>query len=233
MQPRFAALLSRFGATAPEAGLDAAGTALLAAYSTPKRFYHTAAHLADVMEKLDWAKTALQDTGELDMMTPREAARMFDVIELALWYHDAVYDATLKDNEAKSRDWFLKDAKIFGLAEDLQRDVAALIDLTAHHKKAATLPERILTDCDLAILGAAPADFAVYDANIRKEYAHVPAAAYKTGRYNVLQGFLNQPQVFKTGAFRNKYEAAARANLSATPKPAVLRLRDWLIKPKR
>jgi len=231
MQPRFVALMSRFGASASEAELDAAGAALLSAYSEPTRFYHTAAHLADVMDKLDWAKNALQETGELDMMTPREAARMFDVIELALWYHDAVYDATQKDNEAKSRDWFLKDAKKFGLADDLQRDVAALIDLTAHHKNAATLPERILTDCDLAILGAPPAAFAAYDANIRKEYAHVPAAAYKVGRYNVLQGFLSQPQVFKTEAFQKQFEAQARANLSAGPKPMALRLRDWL-KPK-
>ncbi len=228
MQARFQQLLSRLGASSP--GLDDSAAKLLAAYSAPSRHYHSAAHLADVLEKLDWAKTALQESGELGMMTPVEAAKMFDVIELALWYHDAVYDAKAKDNEALSRDWFLADAKKFGLGDDIARDVAALIDLTAHHKEARTLPECIMTDCDLAILGAAPAAFKAYDDNIRKEYAHVPELVYGPARKNVMAGFLNQPFIFKTEAFRKLYEDAAKRNLAPAAQPVKQRIVDWFKK---
>ncbi len=225
MQSRFTALWSRLGVSAP--GLDDSAAGLLNAYSEPSRHYHSAAHLADVLEKLDWAKTALQESGELGMMTPAEAAKMFDVIELSLWYHDAVYDAKAKDNEAKSRDWFLADAKKFGLGDDVAKDVAALIDLTAHHKEARTLPERIMTDCDLAILGAPPAAFKKYDDDIRKEYAHVPPLVYAPARQKVMAGFLNQPFIFKTEAFRKVYEAPAKRNLAPSAMPIKQRIFDW------
>jgi len=226
LEERFERLWQRFGITDPET--RQAGLALLAAYDGPGRHYHNVTHLDSVLQQLDWAKKSLQETGELSMMTPEESNKMFDVIELALWYHDAVYDAKAKDNEAKSRDWFLSDAHEFGLGAALQQDIAALIDLTAHHKDAKTLPERILTDCDLAILGAAKPAFDAYDDGIAKEYAHVPAPAYATGRAAVLKGFLDQPQIFKTEAFRKAYEAQARQNLQPPGGlPALLKVKDW------
>lgn len=192
---------------------------LLSAYAENGRHYHTAAHLKDVLERLDWARDALSASGELSALSDREKEKMFDIIELSLWYHDAVYDAKAKDNEAKSRDWLLADAQKAGLPEETAKAAAQLVDLTAHHKDAKTLAERIMTDCDLAILGADEKSFAAYDANIRKEYAHVPAPAYRTGRARVLKGFLEQPQIFKTGAFRDAFEQRAKSNLAAATRP--------------
>lgn len=216
-QERWQALWQRMGGDAEKA----AGflSPLLAAYAGEGRHYHTTTHLQDVLQQLDWAKQALETSGELDGIDDAARERMFDAIELSLWYHDAVYDAKAKDNEEKSRDWLLKDAKEAGLQEDAVKAAAHLIDLTAHHKDAKTLEERIMTDCDLAILGADEKSFAVYDANIRKEYAHVPAPAYRTGRSKVLKGFLNQQHIFKTKAFRDAREEQAKANLAAATKP--------------
>ena len=225
LENRFQQLMLRLGVDNPDT--KEAGLALLAAYDGPGRHYHNVTHLQDVLDKLDWAKDALQKSGELGMMTPQEALRMFDVIELALWYHDAIYDAKAKDNEAQSREWFRADANEFGLGEALTKDVAALIDLTAHHKDAKTLPECIMTDCDLAILGAPKPQFDAYDANIGQEYAHVPPPLYATGRAAVLKSFRDQPQIFKTEAFREKYEAAARSNLAPGTLPALLRVKSW------
>lgn len=206
---RYRALWQRFGVDDP--ALPAAGQRVIDAYHAPTRHYHDGAHLRDVLTKLDWARDAVQDT------TPEDRAQMFDIIELALWYHDVVYDATAKDNEAQSRDMMWTDARRFGLSDDIARTAADLIDLTAHHAQARTLPEKIMTDCDLAILGAHTAAFQKYDAGIRAEYAHVPAPLYQTVRRQVLKGFLDQPQIFKTEAFRTAFEAQARQNLrSAT-----------------
>jgi predicted metal-dependent HD superfamily phosphohydrolase len=216
---RYAALWQRLGAT-PDA---ASGAALVSAYGGAGRHYHDKNHLQDVLEKLDWAKGALEKTGEVKDLSAPEKQKLYDTIELALWYHDAVYDAKAKDNEEQSRDLFLAHAKAAGLDAATQKEVAALIDLTKHHKNAKTFTERLMTDCDLAILGAPPAAFAAYDANIRKEYAHVPAPVYKNARRSVLKGFLDQPALFKTEAFQQQFDAQARLNLGTAVKNPALK----------
>lgn len=194
--------------------------ALLAAYAEPQRHYHTLSHLQDVLEKLDRAKTLLEKSGEVSHLSAPEKQRLFDTIELALWYHDAVYDATRKDNEEKSAEWLLKD--MAGL--DVAQEAASLVRMTARHGAASTLAEKILSDCDLAILGADEAAFKKYDAGIRKEYAHVPAPLYKAGRNKVLKGFLGQKDIFKTEAFRDIFDAQARKNLAAATASPIRRL---------
>lgn len=205
LKKRWRELSGRLGAK------DISCDALLAAYAEPQRHYHTLIHLQDVLGKLDMAKELLEKSGEVAHLSAPEKQKMFDAIELALWYHDAVYDATRKDNEDKSAEWLLKDMGKL----DIASEAAALVRMTAHHGKAATLAEKILSDCDLAILGADDAAFRKYDADIRKEYAHVPAPLYKAGRHKVLKGFLDQKDIFKTSAFKEMFDDKARRNLAA------------------
>jgi len=190
------------------------GAQLIAMHDGKGRYYHTTEHLLDVLQKLDWAKEALSKNGETANLPADARDKMFDTIELALWYHDAVYDPTRKDNEEKSRNLLLADAPRLGIYDDMTKEAAALVDLTAHHARAETLAERILTDCDLSILGADPAVFDRYDANIGKEYSHVPKPAYQTGRRKVLKSFADQNHIFKTHAFRDAFEDKARQNLT-------------------
>ena len=222
---RWLALWRRLGAGGDD--LAETGKGIIAAYEGAGRFYHSRKHLEDVLDKLDWAKTALADAGDLKDVPLPERAPMFDAIELALWYHDVVYDPKAKDNEAKSRDRFLADAARYGVPEAIRTDVARMIDVTASHKTASRLPEKILCDCDLSILGAPQEQFSEYDANIRKEYAHVPEPLYKSARRHVLGGFLKQKPIFKTRAFQNKCEAQARDNLEGAARPLVARLKSW------
>jgi predicted metal-dependent HD superfamily phosphohydrolase len=220
--PRWQALWQRFGVE--NADLAAAGQDVIAAYGHG-RYYHTQDHLASVLTELDWAKGALEKNGELSALSSDAKQKLFDTVELALWYHDVVYDVEAKhgDNEKQSRDLFLSDAEKFGLAASVRKEIASLIDLTAHNKDAKTLMERLMTDCDLAILGASPAVFRKYDADIRKEYAYVPETIYKTERINVLAGFLKQKPIFKTAAFRKKLEAQAEKNLTDAITPTIYR----------
>ena len=64
-------------------------TALRVRYAEPHRAYHTQAHV-------DAMLAGLQELGE---MIVHPAA-----VELAIWYHDAVYDPAAADNEARSAD---------------------------------------------------------------------------------------------------------------------------------
>lgn len=231
---RFQALWQRLGAD-DGAGVAVAGARLLTLYAEPTRAYHNQTHLEDVLSKLDWAQNALMQSGELSRLDGTERRRLFDTIELALFYHDAVYDAKAKDNEAQSREMMKHDAAAFNIDASLIADAARLIDLTAHHGTAARMDEKIMADCDLAILGATPAGFKKYDIAIRAEYAHVPAPLYAAGRAKVLQGFLDTPQLFKTRAFADNFDAAARRNLAAAltppaPAPLLGRIKRFLFK---
>src|SRR5262245_38057021 len=69
---------------------DEVYSALVSAYSESHRHYHTAQHITDCLEQLD-AASAVADSSE--------------EIELALWFHDAVYKPTSSKNELKSADW--------------------------------------------------------------------------------------------------------------------------------
>jgi predicted metal-dependent HD superfamily phosphohydrolase len=208
--PRYLDVWARLGVHAGAAMPQ--GMALLDAYADMNRHYHSLSHLADVLEKLDWAKEALARSGELP---PGDNSRMFDLIELALFYHDAVYDAKARDNEAQSRDLFIADARSFGLPTADIETVARLIDVTADHGRAAALDEKILCDCDLAILGAEPPRFAAYNDAIRAEYRHVPAAEWNVRRAAFLKSVRERPLIYQTEAFQQRYDAAARHNLAA------------------
>src|SRR6185295_1221583 len=112
-------------------------------------------------------------------------------VEIALWFHDAVYDVHRHDNERRSADWARDALAGAGVAATAIARVEALVMATRH---ATTTPgsadEELLVDIDLAILGADAARFAEYAAQIRREYAHVADAEFRAGRSAVLAAFL-------------------------------------------
>ncbi|MBT9552193.1 MAG: hypothetical protein IV088_15195 [Hydrogenophaga sp.] len=61
---------------------------------------------------------------------------------------------------------------------------------TCHDAEPEGDDARRLVDIDLAILGADPARFAEYDAQVREEYRWVPNWLYRCKRREVLAGFL-------------------------------------------
>jgi predicted metal-dependent HD superfamily phosphohydrolase len=92
--------------------------------------------------------------------------------------------------------------------------VHAAIMTTCHSAMPTTPDERLLVDIDLAILGAEPARFAEYEAQIRDEYGFVPDAVFRSKRAEILSAFLARPVLFSTPALAQRFDAPARANLS-------------------
>jgi predicted metal-dependent HD superfamily phosphohydrolase len=189
-------LWGELGATTINGGLL---NQLLAAYSEPHRRYHTLQHLREGLAHFDAAA----------MLARRPAE-----VELALWFHDAVYDPRRDDNEARSAQWARDSVLAAGCAPDVADRVAALVLATAHHTRAGNDPDtQLLLDIDLAILGTAPARFDSYEQEVRAEYAHVDDAAFRAGRAALVEAFLRQPRLYATAAFHDALEARARANL--------------------
>jgi predicted metal-dependent HD superfamily phosphohydrolase len=171
--------------------------ALLAAYATD-RGYHDTRHLVEVLDRVD----ELAAGGE-----------EFDrpAVELAAWFHDAVYDGHLGAEE-RSASWALDALAGRPVAEE----VARLVRLTERHAPADDDANGCaLSDADLAILAAAPERYAEYTADVRREYAHVPDDLFRAGRAAVLTDLLAKPTLFHTAHAREHWEARARANVEA------------------
>ena len=195
--------IQRWRATWTGLGTDAADdqlyTEVVASYSEPHRRYHTMQHLDECFARLDEARSL--------------AGRLYEV-ELALWFHDAVYHVRKQDNEEKSAAWAHAAAAQSGLPSAVAERVHTLILVTKHGASPPTEDAALLVDVDLAILGAAAERFDEYERQVREEYAWVPGFLFRNRRREILEGFLARPHVYSTDHFRARYEAPARANLA-------------------
>jgi predicted metal-dependent HD superfamily phosphohydrolase len=169
---------------------------LRARYAEPQRHYHDARHIDESLRELDRAHGQAGNPLAL---------------ELAIWFHDAVYDPHASDNEERSAT--LARERLKGQSE-LQDLVAHLVLATKHHLPGAQADAALLIDIDLAILGKSPERFAEYEAGIRAEYSWVPLDVYREKRAALLRGFLERERVFATPFFHDCYELQARRNLA-------------------
>jgi predicted metal-dependent HD superfamily phosphohydrolase len=136
-------------------------------------------------------------------------------VELAAWFHDAVYDPRAGDNEERSAEYAREVLKGLGVPADVREETARLILLTRSHEASPDdVPGCAFLDADLAILAAEPAAYDEYAAAIRREYAWVPEAEYRAGRRRVLERFLARGHLFHTPLMKGAPEARARVNLA-------------------
>lgn len=216
--PSGAALLAAWRASCARLGargdIDGAGAQLVAAYRDPSRAYHDARHLAEVLANLDALTGPAGD----------------DVVRLAAWFHDAVYDAAPDtgsgaSNEERSATTAVQVLSALGLAPQVVAEVARLVRLTATHDPADDdAGGALLCDADLAVLAREPAEYAQYVTDVRREYAAFSDADFAAGRAAVLRSLLAQPFLFRTPLGRALWECKARANVereltSGSPQP--------------
>ena len=172
-----------------------------AAYSEPHRAYHNLGHLDECLGHLDWARESLP-------------SQKHNLIELALWYHDVVYQIRRSDNEARSAAEALDFAGDAGLEKEPLAVLEELILATDHQQPPANGEQALIVDIDLAILGSSEARFSEYQQQIRAEYRWVPWFLYRKKRAEILNLFLKRARIYQTSPFYEQYEKQARSNLS-------------------
>jgi predicted metal-dependent HD superfamily phosphohydrolase len=187
---RFEHLWSTLGLRPPEEELF---DAIMDAYEEPDRAYHTEQHIEECLLHLDGYGGHEPE------------------VELALWFHDIVYDPRAHDNEQRSAEWAVR---VLQEKPSLAETVKRLILVTRHHAVPAAPDEQLLTDIDLSILGAPPERFEDYERQIRREYNWVPEEIYRRERAKVLQKFRDRKFIYSTEYFRDLLEAQARRNLA-------------------
>lgn len=172
---------------------------LIACYSEPHRKYHTTQHLQECFALLDRVATS---------------AELFAEVELALWFHDAIYNTRKKDNEQLSAAWAREIMLAAGLANDRAERVFELVLATRHNAIPQGRDAEVLVDVDLGILGAEVQRFDEYENQVRQEYSWVPEFIYRRERRKVLQQFENRCSIYSTDYFRANLEPQARENLA-------------------
>jgi predicted metal-dependent HD superfamily phosphohydrolase len=190
--------LELWGDQADHTALQGIYDDLVKRYGEPHRHYHNLRHISLCLQELTEACSHTDHPFE---------------VELAVWFHDAVYDPRRSDNEESSARYAQRTLSKLIQEEPLER-VISLILATRHTEPPRSNDERLIADIDLAILGRPTKEYQEYEDGIRQEYSWVPEDRFKAGRAEVLARFLAREHIYHTDHFREKYEENARANLS-------------------
>ena len=171
---------------------------LVSRYSESQRHYHNLTHIGECLAEFDSAGPLAKDPV---------------AVELAIWFHDAVYDPHAADNEERSAELATQSITKAGGELELSRAVTALVLATKAHNPALHPDAPLLVDVDLSILGQPKERFQEYEAQIRREYEWVPSETFKVKRAEILGRFLARNRIYSTDHFFTKYEQQTRSNL--------------------
>lgn len=183
------------------------GRYLIERYSEPHRRYHTTEHLTYMLDVIDLLADEAEDA---------------DAVRYAAWFHDAVYtieaggETAAVSNEERSARFAEAVLRKSGVPDPLAAEAARLVRLTEGHDPAAgDRNGAVLCDADLAVLGGPPEQYRRYREQVREEYRQIPDEVYRPGRAAILRRLAALPRLYRTERARERFGAAAKANLAA------------------
>jgi predicted metal-dependent HD superfamily phosphohydrolase len=172
---------------------------LMRRHSEPHRRYHGLSHLTALLDLMN---------AHAPHMAPGSPPR------LAIWWHDAIYNPQARDNEERSSDLAGDHLIRLGAPTGLIEQTCTVILMTRNHWDGPSAGDGdYFLDADIAILGAPPAVYDAYAANVRQEYAFAPDDLFRAGRSAFLKSALARQRLFRTGVFEAAYAPQARANM--------------------
>jgi class 3 adenylate cyclase/predicted metal-dependent HD superfamily phosphohydrolase len=170
---------------------------LLQGYKEPRRFYHNLGHLVLCLNELDVARPHTEE---------------FDATEMAVWFHDIIYDTKSADNELASAATFRELAEPHMPGDFVDR-VCEFILATTHREMASDPGVAFMLDIDLSSFGLPWPEFLDDSQALKKEAAGIPDQRFYAGKLRFLDGLLQRPEIFQTGYFRERLEQRARDNI--------------------
>ena len=166
-------------------------------YSQPDRYYHTLDHIKASLTHLD---------------NIREQSNQPDALEMAVWFHDAVYDSRATNNELQSAKLFARMANDNALRRFIDT-VQRLIMVTVHPSRPESRDEEFMVDIDLLSFGLPWAQFIALGEFARQEFPHLSDREFDENELKFFELLADRPQFYFSDFFCDRYEAQARANL--------------------
>ncbi|XP_048731044.1 uncharacterized protein LOC125648151 isoform X2 [Ostrea edulis] len=170
-------------------------------YNESQRHYHTLRHLEEMFQHFDQFQN--------ELIHP-------ELVSLAIFFHDIIYDPKAPDNEERSADVFVQFSQEAGnLKENQVEKVKEWILLTKAHtiQDNAEKDLQYFLDMDMAVLGRSSEEYKKYAEQIRKEYSHVPDPEFRKRRSAILQDFTQRQRIFASDEFNKMFHGTAIQNM--------------------
>lgn len=196
-KPRFVALWRRNAGTAAAEIAERSWSCLITRFSEAHRHYHDCKHLRHCLRELDCAVHHIGNA---------------DVVEMALWFHDVIYDPGAADNEAQSARLFESFAEPT-LNPNFTREVSEAILDTVHKTLPAAGNARFVVDIDLSSFGLPWQAFMADSHALRKEQMHLSDREFYQRKCAFLKSLIDRDRIYATQYFHNLYELAAQTNI--------------------
>ena len=196
---RFEGLLERCCAGRARVDVGSLFDEVLRRYREPHRRYHTPQHIRHCLGQLDLAA---------DLLVERDA------VEIALWFHDVVWEASAAPaaNERRSAELF-RERLGAALDEGFRDTVHRLVMVTVYPSEPATPDEGYMVDIDLSSFGLPWEEFRRDTQAVRDELPHLSDEEFFPRQHRFLRMLLGRERFFATDFFRRRYERRARDNI--------------------
>ena len=201
---------------------------IITMHADSQRHYHTLCHLEEMFQFVDLLIEHEAKEGCLNLTVTHKA-----IVDLSIFFHDAVYDAKSGTNEEDSAELFKKFVAELISQQEWHgfKTVENFIIATKTHVVPCdmedTSDERLLLklflDADMAVLGKESKAYNHYASLIRLEYIHVPHDLYCDKRAEILQSFIgsvssesngaNSKHIYASEVMREALEEIAISNL--------------------
>jgi predicted metal-dependent HD superfamily phosphohydrolase len=195
-QARFVALWRRNLGDEPGRA-ETAYAGLVQRYCEAHRHYHTLAHVRHCLNEFDLAAAKMDHP---------------DAVEMALWFHDAIYLPSAIDNEQRSADLFREWAT--GAAGAILEPVHDLVMATTHQAPPPWRDGQFIVDIDLSSFGMPWGECEQDGRRIRAECTHLSDDQYYPGHLRFLLTLQNRPAFFFTDFFQQRYGQTAGDNVN-------------------
>ena len=166
-------------------------------YQEAHRHYHNGHHIVACLQAYDNAAVAIGAD---------------DAVEMALWFHDAIYTPGASDNEARSVAWF-QELAAGQLSGSFISEVSHLIMATCHTDLPVVSAAKFVVDVDLWGLGQAWEGFFADTTAIRREASQLTNEDFARGQRKFFEPILQRAHIYFTSHFQHHLDGAARDNI--------------------
>lgn len=172
---------------------------LIDAYAEPQRRYHTLEHIEHCLAMFEDCRSLVHNP---------------DALELAVWFHDAIFEPGNPANEALSAELYLRLSEQVH-PEPMRALIARMIMATLHDGSSLEDADSVyMVDIDLSSFGLSYEDFLRDSQNLRDENPTVTDEEYFHRKKAFQEQLLARPRFFLSDYFYQRYEQQARKNLS-------------------
>ena len=172
---------------------------LVNGYNEPQRHYHTLAHIDHCLSMFEQCKSLATNP---------------DALEIAVWFHDVIFEPGKPDNEALSAKLY-EELSAGVHADEFRALVGRLIMATLHNQRSPDDNDTgYMVDIDLSSFGLPWEEFLRDSRRLREESAELSDADYYQKQGAFRSCLLARPRFYQTDFFRQRYEQQSRDNLA-------------------